>query len=83
MHLHWHFISECTQVYRCVLWGQRWMQEGQRSAHVVELNLGLVLVLFLQVPGQLVQHSPAAAPVGTEGWRTADLARLLIWEGRS
>ena len=51
--------------------------------HIVDLELGLGLVLLLQVPRELVEDGAAAAPLHAEARRAADRsdlqARLLVW----
>lgn len=45
-------------------------------SHVVDLELALGLVLFLEVSRQLVEDSAAAAALHAEAWRAADLVDL-------
>lgn len=53
------------------------------ETHIVDLELALVL--FLQVPRQVIENSSAATPVGVEAWGVSDLmhlqTRLLICGG--
>lgn len=56
--------------------------DKSRGAHIVDLELALVLLL--QVSRQVIKHGSAAAPVGVEARRASYLMhlqpRLLICE---